>query len=80
MFETFNACLLETLDSFLMKILFYMGLFNYGIVFLVFIINGKISLELIRKMRRLILYAFAMIVLPLLVTAVKYIKVMKAAA
>ncbi|MBN1622444.1 MAG: hypothetical protein JW871_07635 [Endomicrobiales bacterium] len=70
-FNTFNLYLNEALGLFLVRIIFYMGLFNVVVILAVFVIKGKMSFEVLKKMRAFILYSFAMVSLPFIVALLK---------
>jgi hypothetical protein len=74
MFEIFKVCFSDTLDNFVMKILFYTGIFNWAIIIAAFLMNGNISLELIKKMRKLIFYASLLVGIPLIAALIKCFK------
>ena len=74
MLETFKICFSDTLDNFIMKILFYMGIFNWAIILAAILVNGNISFELIKKMRKLIFYASVLVAIPLVTALIMCLK------
>ena len=72
--EALNVCFSEVMENFIMKILFYTGLFNWVLIIAVFVIKGSVSLELVKKMRKLIFYAFLITAVPFAAAFIKYLQ------
>jgi hypothetical protein len=74
MLDSLKACFSDTMESLVMKIFFYTGLFNWLIILAVFVINGTVTLELVRKMRKMMFYSFLIVAVPFIAAVYKYLQ------
>ena len=74
MLEELKLCFSDTMEAFIMKIFFYTGVFNWLIIIAVFVMNGTVTLELVRKMRKMMFYSFLIIAVPFAAAVWKYLQ------